>query len=834
MTDNTCRLAAGGRINRDKPVAFVFNGRQYQGFEGDTLASALLANDVRLVARSFKYHRPRGIFSAGVEEPNALVQTGHGGSSDANVPMTMCEIHDGLTARSQNCWPSVNFDVMAANNLFSPLLVSGFYYKTFIGLGRGTGAWMFFEKFIRRAAGMGAASKQPDPDRYEKVNAHCDVLIIGAGPAGLEAAGAAARDGARIILVEQDSLLGGSLLRERDTDQRRTALVDQLQTQDNVRILTRTTAFGAYDGSVFGLVERVTDHLAQAPAHIVRQRYWVVRARKAILATGAIERPIVFGGNDLPGVMLAAAARTYVNRYAVLPGRRVVVFTNNDSAYLTARDTALAGASVVMVDARPEAPADLARALADAGVEIINGHGVLKARGGRHVSAAAIGPVDQAGRVATVDRSLPCDCLCVSGGWSPTIHLWSQIGGKLTYDADACAFTPVGALKQLECVGAAAGMPAAQRRGGDAYCPGNLAAIWQITHADETCAGKAFVDLQHDITDTDVKLACREGYRSVEHLKRYTTQGMATDQGKTANVNAIGLLALARGIGLDQAGTTTFRPPYTPVATGVIAAHEHGRHLRPTRLTPVQDWHQAHGTVSIEAGLWMRPCYYPKTGETERQACIREAAHVRAHVGIVDISTLGKIAVQGPDAGEFLNRVYVNNFKTLAVGRIRYGVMLRDDGFVFDDGTTARLGENDYFTTTTTANAASVLSQMEFMLQTTWRHLTVHVTSVTEQWAAIAVAGPRSRALLQAACTDIDVSNAALPHMHFAETAIDGAPIRLCRMSYSGELAYEVYTPAGYGAHVWGCLMKTGRRFGVMPYGTEAMGTLRIEKGHIA
>ncbi len=828
MTGAAQRLTFGGRIDRSTPISFTFNDVQYLGVAGDTLASALLANDVRLLARSFKYHRPRGIYSAGVEEPTALVQTGRGGRGDVNVPATACEIYEGLTASSQNCWPSVEFDLAAVNSLLSPLLAAGFYYKTFIGLGHSTRTWMFFEKFIRRAAGMGSAVRQPDPDRYEKVNAHCDVLVVGAGRAGLAAAIAAAKNHRRVLLVEQDREVGGSALREVVGEDGLANLRTALQAQDRIQTLTRTTAFGAYDGGVFGLVERVTDHLSNPPEHLPRQRFWVVRARRTVLATGAIEQPIVFAGNDLPGVMLAGAVRAYVNRYAVLPGNRTVVFTNNDSAYAAALDLARVGASVTLLDMRPHVAQPILDELKDAGVEVIAGYAVLKAVGGRRVRQVVIGPVDRQGVVQTRSRSLPCDCLCVSGGWSPAAHLWSQIGGRLSYDRAIRAFKPAGRLPDIECVGTVRGNSPQHGFSDDAP------PIWRITDRKRRCAGKAFVDLQHDVTDTDIALAHREGYQSAEHLKRYTTQGMATDQGKTANVNAIGLLAQAREIDPEHAGTTTFRPPYTPIAIGTIAGPTYGPRLRPTRVTAIHERHVAQGAVCTEVGLWLRVSHYPEPGETKLAAAAREAKQVRSAVGIADASTLGKIAVQGPDALKFLQRLYVNDLASLPVGGIRYGVMLRDDGVVFDDGTVARLGAHDYWLTTTTAHAGAVLARMEFLLHTAWPDLKVDVTSVTEQWAVIAVAGPRSRAVLEAVGTTADVSNRGLPHLRCIEAEIDGIPVRLGRVSYSGELAYEVYAPSGYGVPLWDRLLDAGAPWQLVPYGTEAMSTLRIEKGHIA
>lgn len=845
------RLSTGGRINRNKPVSMQFDGRDIPAFEGDTLASALLASDTAMVARSFKYHRPRGIMSAGVEEPNALLQLGTGALSDPNTPATTTEAAAGLTAFSQNAWPSLKWDVGQVNGLLSRFLGAGFYYKTFIGPFAGTRFWMMCETVIRRAAGMGRASMEADPDHYEKTNAHCDLLVVGGGPAGLAAALAAAQDGKDVILVEQDFALGGAILDDK-TDASSADWLDTTKTKlcqlPNVRILTRTTAFGAYDGNIWGLVERIP-HSGQRKQP--RQRYWLVRTKHAALATGTLERPLVFGGNDKPGVMLAGAARSYLNRYSVQCGQHIVICTNNDSAHRVAHDLAKSGAEVTLCDMRASLPDALINHAKSAGVTLLLGTGVVGTKGRTRVTGVAIAKIGADGNAVEATRDIPCDLVAMSGGWTPALHLWSQRFGKPEYNADLDTFTP--ALRDdVTCVGSITGTTGTANCIGQALTamgtapeltaidddtfawPRDLLHLHIICDQNGNTLGKAFVDFQHDVKLSDIDQAHREGYVSVEHLKRYTTSGMAADQGKTSNLNALARLAALQGLDVPSVGTTTFRPPYTPVAIGAIVGHDHGLHFAPTRLSPIHDWHVENGAVMIEAGAWLRPWYYPHGDEDLRSAYAREAAHVREHVGIVDVSTLGKIAMQGPDATELLNRLYVNGFKTLAIGRLRYGVMLREDGFVLDDGAVARLGEFDYFISTTTANAAKILARIEFLLQAEWRDLRCHVTTVTDQWAAIAIAGPKSRTVLQQLCPDSDLSRDALPNNHFTYVTIAGANCRLHRMSYSGELAYEIYCPAGAATDVWETLIASGAAYNLQPYGTEAMGTLRIEKGHVA
>jgi len=840
MTGN--RLPSGGRIDRSQPVDFRFDGRTHAGFKGDTLASALLANGVTLVGRSFKYHRPRGILSAGVEEPNALVTLGEGGGREPNIPATTIELASGLEAQSQNRWPSLGFDLQAVNGLFAPLLASGFYYKTFMGPGRK--AWTVYEHFIRKAAGLGRASMEADPDRYETRHDFADVVVVGAGPAGLAAARAAALTGARVVLVEQDFEPGGQLLAEPQAQDWLAGMLAALASMPDLRVMRRTTAFGLYDGNTLGLLERA-DPAAPAAA---RQTFVLLRARSIVFATGAVERPLVFSHNDRPGIMLASAIRTYLNRFAVLPGRTVVIGALSDSAYATACDLAAGGAHVTLADGRAGIDPQLVERAGRAGVEVRAGVRIARARGVHGIRA-----VELEGRSGTVRHE--CDLVGMAGGWTPVLHLTSHLGSRPRYRADIDAFVPgdlpagqfaagamtgaattAEAVRQGHLAGHAAAVEAGYDRAAEAVAPPVLDETGRPHAVEAPPFGrrKAFVDFQMDVSLDDIALAQREGYESVEHLKRYTTLGMGTDQGKTSNVNAIRAMAARRDVTIEAAGTTTFRPPYTPVAVGAVAGRVRGPHFRPFRRTPLHDWHVANGAAMLEVGLWMRPWYFRSFGANVDEAYVAEMRHVRSAAGLMDISTLGKIAVQGPDAAIFLDRVYANGFAGLKVGRARYGVMLRDDGIVLDDGTTTRLAGNSFFMTTSTARAADVMSWLEFLLGVAWPELRVSVTSVTDEWAGMSVAGPESRAVLAAAFPDFDVSNEALPHMGVVEGAFRASRLRIVRLSYSGERAYEVYVGASQGLAAWEHLLAAGRPAGLMPYGVEALGALRIEKGHVA
>ncbi len=858
MSAGINRLPRGGRIDRGHRLRFTFNGRALEGHPGDTLASALLANGVRLIGRSFKYHRPRGVFGLGAEEPNALVQLGAGARTEPNIRATQVQLFDGLTATSQNCWPSVGFDIGAVMDWAKALLPAGFYYKTFIGPGRPNRAWLIYEPFIRRRAGMGKAPTEPDPDRYERMHAHCDVLVVGAGPAGLAAALAAARTGARVVLADEQAEPGGHLLgRSAELDGRPAldwvaSAMTTLRAMPEATILRRATVEGAYDHGLFGIAERLADAV---PADgQPRQRYWQLRARQVVLATGSIERPIAFLDNDRPGVMLASAAAGYAVRYGVRPGNRIVVFTTNDWAYRSAIDLKQAGCAVeAVIDLRGEAgPA--ARAAEAAGIRLRRGTAVVRALG-RTLSAVEVAPLSPDGtRLTGAVERIACDCLAVSGGFTPTVHLFSQARGKLLYDLEIASFVPGAApagfhvaggcrgsfgLSRCLTEGFAVGAAAAAAAGfgnGVAPPPPRVALeewaapkfVWRVPAPRR---GKRWVDLQNDVTDADIALAARENYAAVEHAKRYTTLGMGTDQGKTSNVLGLHILAELLDRPPETVGATTFRPPYTPTTFGALV----GRNPilnHPIRRTPMHEWHEAKGAPFLPNGLWLRPQCYPKPGESIHDAIAREALAVRQGVGMVDVSTLGKIDIQGRDAVAFLNRVYVNGWSNLAIGRGRYGLMLREDGFVFDDGVTTRRGEHHFHMTSTTANAARVYEWLEKHLQTQWRDLEVYLTAVTDDWAAAAVAGPKARTVL-AAIADTDVSDAALPFMGVIEAKVAGIPARIFRISFSGELAYEVNVPADQGLALWEALIEAGAPHRIVPYGLEALSVLRIEKGHV-
>ncbi|MER9371934.1 sarcosine oxidase subunit alpha family protein [Mesorhizobium sp. M0491] len=837
---------SGGLIDRSRMLRFTFDGKSYAGHPGDTLASALLANDVRLMGRSFKYHRPRGLIAAGSEEPNALVELRSGARREPNTRATMAELFDGLEAQSQNRWPSLRFDGMAVNDLFANFLTAGFYYKTFM--------WprAFWEKLyepaIRRAAGLGSLSMEADPDPYDKGFLHCDLLVVGAGAAGLAAALTAARAGAQVILADEDYHLGGRLLAESHSldDRPATEWIATLEAEfaclPNLRILRRTTVFGSFDHGIYGAVERVSDHRAD-PGIQPRQTLWRITAKHTVLAAGATERHIPFMDNDRPGIMLGGALRAYANRWAVSPARRVAIFTNNDDGHQTALDLLARGVEIAaVVDARADAQAKgQYRVISDAVVSGSKGRLGLQSievtRGGN-------------------TEWIACGALGVSGGWNPNVHLASHQRGRPVWNESQQTFLPPTELPGgMIVAGAAAGRGtthAALLSGAEAAvrtlneiaiaatlpelpaaedAPANLRPLWHVPGKH-----RAWIDFQNDVTVKDVKLSHQENMRSVEHLKRWTTLGMATDQGKTANVTALAVMAEMTGKGIAETGTTIFRPPYTPVSISVLGGGDTGAHFRPRRLTPSHQWATSQGAVFVEVGQWMRAQYFVRLGETHwRQSVDREVLATRKGVGICDVTTLGKVDLQGADAAEFLDRLYCNAMESLRPGMVRYGLMLREDGQAWDDGTCARLGETHYVVTTTTANAGTVFRHMEFARQCLWPELDVQLISTTDAWAQFSVAGPNARKLLERMVDGFDLSNEAFPFMACANLSVcGGLRARLFRISFSGELAYEIAVPARYGNALMARLVELGQDLGATPYGTEALGVLRIEKGHAA
>lgn len=843
------RLSHGGLIDRTRPIAFHFDGRPLSGFHGDTLASALLANDVRLVGRSFKYHRPRGILSAGAEEPNALVTLGEGAAALPNVSATTLPLADGMATFSQNRWPTLGFDVLSINQWFAPLLGAGFYYKTFMWP---AAFWeRLYEPLIRRAAGLGRLPLAPDPARYDRDHGFCDLLVIGAGPAGLAAALTAGRAGLRVILADDGAAPGGSLLglRQRVDGIGGADWVAQTYAElaaiPDVRVLPRTAIFGAYDGHLYGAIQTLDDGTGGGPR---RMRYWKIVAPRVILASGAVERPLVFAGNDRPGVMMAGAVSSYINRFAVAPGRRAVIFTTCDSGWGTALDLQNAGIDIAaVVDARPNSA--MAGTAGDRGIVSFSGARVIAARGSpvRRVDVELSN-----GRIVTLDA----DLIVMSGGWNPAIGIGAHLGDAPAWSDAQQTFlldrTPPG----LAAAGAAAGrfsLADALDDGVDQACA-VISALGRTSPTAQRFAamaepsaigehpparrfrGKAFVDFQHDVTDTDVSLAVREGFVSVEHLKRYTTLGMATDQGRTSQVNGHALLAAATGRKPGEVGTIRSRPPWQPVPLGAFAGFHRQADFRPERRTAAHDWALGQGAEFVDAGLWKRAQWFVRPGEHHwRESVDREVRATRSGVGMCDVSTLGKIDVFGPDAGVLLDRLYINGFSGLAVGKARYGVMLREDGFVLDDGTVTRFADDHYYVTTTTANAARVMQHIDFARQVLWPHLDVQAVSVTEQWSTFSVAGPQSRHVVAQILPDIDLSNAAFPFMAAAQCAWQGHDARVFRVSFSGELAYEVAVPAGAGEALAMALMHAGAAWGgITPYGTEALSVMRIEKGHAA
>ncbi|MCO5089858.1 sarcosine oxidase subunit alpha [Bosea sp. (in: a-proteobacteria)] len=856
------RLANRGRVDHGKPVRFSFDGRSYQGLAGDTLASALLANGVHLMGRSFKYHRPRGVVSAGSDEPNALMGTSRGpGRFEPNTRATLQELREGLVAVSQNRWPSLSFDLGAINDRLGSLFSAGFYYKTFMWP---RSFWdRVYEPIIRNAAGLGVSPSEPDADRYASRFAHVDVLVVGAGPAGLAAALAAGRSGACVMLVDETAEPGGSLLCEPSVaidgkpawDWLAVTLAE-LSALPNVTIMPRTTAIGYYHQNLLGLAQRLTDHLAAPPEGAPRERLWRVRAREVVLAQGALEKPLVFDGNDRPGVMLAGAAQTFLNRYGVKVGNRPAIVTAHDSAWYAAFDLAEAGTRpAAIVDIRAEIDPALAARARALGIEVLSGHTATGTEGRLRVKALRVNRIENG--KAGAARSIACDAVLMCGGWTPSLHLFSHTRGSLVWDDALKAYLPgekteavhiAGAGRGLWGIaaaladGAIAGAEAARAAGCDAVAQDHAVAadrtgsgvtVEELPSDRDPGRAKAFIDFQNDVTAKDIRLAVREGMRSIEHVKRYTTNGMATDQGKMSNINGLMIAADALGQAPPEVGLTTFRPPYTPTSFGTVAGYRQGATFEVTRKAPMDGWAQARGAVFEPVALWRRARYFPQAGEDMHAAVNRECRAVRSAVGIFDASTLGKIEVVGPDAVTFMERMYTNPWAKLAVGRCRYGLLLGEDGFIRDDGVIGRLAPDRFHVTTTTGGAARVLNMMEDYLQTEWPDLKVWLTSTTEQWAVIAVQGPHARKLIAPFVEGLDISEAAFPHMAVAACTVAGLPARLFRVSFTGDLGFEINVPARHGPALWDKLMAAGKPYGITPYGTETMHVLRAEKGYI-
>ncbi|NYT70855.1 sarcosine oxidase subunit alpha family protein [Halomonas sp. QX-2] len=867
------RLNTGGRIDRSRTLSFTFNGQRYQGHPGDTLASALLANGIDIVNRSFKYSRPRGIVAAGAEEPNAIVQLGSSEAAQVpNVRATQQALYDGLTASSTNGWPNVQRDLMGLfGKLGGQFMPPGFYYKTFMAP---ASMWLTYEKYIRKAAGLGRSPMEADPDNYDHFNQHCDVLVVGAGAAGLAAALAAARSGARVMVADEQEEMGGSLLASRETlegkpaDQWVARVLDELASCENVTLLPRTTANGYHDHNFVTLHERRTEHLGDtAPVENghrqVRARLHRVRAGQVILSTGTHERPLVYAGNDVPGNLLAGAVSTYIRRYGVAPGRKLVLSTSNDYGYRAALDWKEAGCKVVaIVDAREVPAGDWVDAARAQGIKIITGCAVIEAKGSNRVTAARVAKIDiEAFKVTGPVQELACDTIASSGGYSPVIHLASHTGARPTWRDDILGFVP-GLVKGVQACGGAngcyalgdvlaegveAGIKAAAAMGhavqtvtlpsAERLQQGPAVALFQVPHEKPTLRGpKQFVDLQNDVTAAGIELATREGFESIEHIKRYTAMGFGTDQGKLGNINGMAIAARCLNRSIPEVGTTVFRPNYTPVTFGAIV----GRHCRdlfdPERYTALHQWHVERGAEFEDVGQWKRPWYYPQkvNGKTEtmHEAVARECLAVREKVGILDASTLGKIDIQGPDAREFLARIYTNKWEKLAVGKCRYGLMCKDDGMVTDDGVTSCLAENHFLMTTTTGGAAAILEWLELWHQTEWPELDVYFSSVTDHWATMTITGPEARKLL-AEISDLDLDRDSFKFMDWRSGNVAGVPARVYRISFTGELTFEINVQANYAMHVWQTLFKHGEKYGLTPYGTETMHVLRAEKGFI-
>ncbi len=859
------RFKTSKLIDETYRISFKFNNKIYFGFKGDTLASALLANDIHLVGRSFKYHRPRGIMTSGSEEPNAIIQL-HDNSSrtEPNVRATEIEIYDGLVASSQNCWPSVNFDVGGINNLLSPILPAGFYYKTFMWP---ASFWKKYEFFIRKSAGLGKSPKISDPDIYEHNYIHCDVLVIGAGISGIMAAKMAAKNGFKTLLVDEKSYLGGSSIYDYSefskinnqiTSSWLEKEINEISKLENLEIKKRTSV-AAFHGYNFLLArENLTDHLPiNQRLNKVRHKLLKIRAKKVITATGSIERPLIFDNNDRPGILLSSAIKKYIDLYGVTCGKNNILFTNNDTAYETAMSLLQRGIKInAIVDNRLEIDSKISYEVEKNNIKIYKGYSVVDTYGYKRINKISIMKLSKDGQTVIGDKTkLKCDCLGISGGWTPAVHLFTQSGGKLKFREEDQVFIPdfypsdqisigscngdfsleeiikntISSLKKFlnidnseyKTIEIVSGLNRSKRN------------IWLLPSDKSIGKTKSFVDYQNDATSKDIKLALREGFRSIEHVKRYTTTGMGTDQGKLGNMHALGIISETAGTKMGEHGTTTFRPPYTPLTFGTIVGRNVGKFFDIFRRTPIHDWHVANNAEFENVGQWKRAWYYPKNNENIHQAVQRESKSARDSAGILDASTLGKIDIQGTDSSEFLNRVYTNAWSKLEVGKCRYGLMLNEDGMVYDDGVTTRLGENHYLMTTTTGGAANVLGKLEDYLQTEWPELDVYLSTVTDHYATISVCGPNSKKIVSKVIPDLDLSDEKFPHMSFKNAKINNIKCRVMRISFTGEHSYEINIQASFGKSVWEKCMEAGKDFNITPYGTETMHLLRAEKGFI-
>ena len=859
------RVKTSKFIDETTRVSFKFNSKNYYGYKGDTLASALIANGIHLVGRSFKYHRPRGIMTAGSEEPNAIVQLNNNSAlSEPNVRATEVEIYDGLEASSQNCWPSVNFDIGGINNFLSPLLPAGFYYKTFMWP---ASFWEKYEYFIRKSAGLGKSPAAPDPDIYDHKYIHCDVLVIGGGISGIMAAKTAAQNGLNTLLVEEKPNLGGTTIYQNSEQHKinnQTSSIwlekeiANLESLDNLEIKTRTSV-AAFHGYNFLLArENLTDHLPiKDRTNKVRQRLLKIRAKKVITATGSLERPLVFNNNDRPGILLSSAIKKYIDFYGVSCGEDNVLFTNNDSAYETALSLFKKGIRVkAIVDIREQPSSKIIEEVESNGIKIYKEYTVVNTEGYKKINKISIMQLSKDGQSVIGSKiDLDCDCLGLSGGWTPAVHLFTQSGGKLRFRDEDQVFIPNHYPSKQISIGSCNGdfeldeilnlvptqlknfleIEKTEYENLSIEISKNLSKrnIWLLPSDKVLGKTKPFVDYQNDATAKDIKLALREGFRSIEHVKRYTTTGMGTDQGKLGNMHALGIIAETAGVKMGELGTTTFRPPYTPLSFGTIVGRNVGEYFDIFRKTTIHEWHVKNNAEFENVGQWKRAWYYPKTTEDMHQAVQRESKAARESAGILDASTLGKIDIQGTDASEFLNRVYTNTWSKLGIGKCRYGLMLHEDGMVYDDGVTTRLDENHYIMTTTTGGAANVMSKLEDYLQTEWPELDVYLTSVTDHFATISVCGPNSKKIVSKVIPDLDLSDENFPHMSFKNAKIDKVKCRVMRISFTGEHSYEINIQASFGKSVWEKCMEAGKEFNITPYGTETMHLLRAEKGFI-